>query len=404
MFLLSGEMRSEFLATPELVRLCMPINKDGEPALLIKATTLTLKYLLHLRKFSLYVDYILPEGMILYAVKVDDDVNSPAVLWSIVETDNEKIALESLLNCGSCEVFLFNEGAINTNGARVRFEIKNRTSVSHALKVGPVKRRKYEECVVQCRKRLDAIYDEKYERAGTFQSESGIEWNSYQIDYVTNQNSVSRLDILNENEGKQQEILAVFFTDQLSISGATHGPIIHEDRGPREFTDILFGYEGGCFLIESKTLSIFERSTLPDRSKLKKNTLKNVNKAISQLKGTCRNLRSGLRITTSQGVEISLDKKWYPHCIILVPDLSLLHGSEDLGGQFIREFLEESEAYLHILDLVELLRSVQHAEIFAKNSKMGLPPIKCFDAALLMRWEYATKNPTPHFNFLFRMP
>jgi hypothetical protein len=172
--------------------------------------------------------------------------------------------------------------------------------------------------------------------------------------------------------------------------------------GVRELTDVLFSYAGGTFLIESKTLSVLDRSELPNRAKLKESVLKNISKALSQLPGACRNVRRGLKITNPKREEVQVERTLPIHCVVLVPDLSLLDESDGLGGDFLEKFLNENGAYLHFLDPAALLRSVQHAHMLSKNSEMGMPPIMTFDAALMIRWKEAVKHATPDVDLLFR--
>jgi hypothetical protein len=232
---------------------------------------------------------------------------------------------------------------------------------------------------------------------------SDCKWQPIRNYYITNQLQHSVLDLVNGDEGDQQETLALWLTDALSITGAIQKPQVHEASGARELTDVLFSYLGGCFLIESKTLCVLDRSELPDRAKLKKNVLKNIRKALSQLPGACRNIKRGLRITNPRGEEVIVERSLPIHCVVLVPDLGLLDESDGLGGDFVKDFLKENGAYLHLLDPDALLRSVQHAYMFSKKSKVGMPPIMGFDGALMLRWEEAIKHATPHIDLLMRM-
>ena len=228
-------------------------------------------------------------------------------------------------------------------------------------------------------------------------------WEAYKSDYFSNGLARSQLDLVNGCEGEQQEILAHWLTDSLSLNGSVISPIVYEEKGPRELTDIFWSYERGCFLIESKTLSIFNRPQLPDRRRLKQNLSKGISKATSQLKGACKNLKRGLKVTGPGNEEIFFDRSPSNHCIILVPDLSLLGIEDGLGGDYLKEFSKECGSYLHILDLAALMRSVQHAHMLSENSKIGLHPTETFDAALLLRWDRAILAETPNIDFTMRV-
>lgn len=402
MFLLSDKMRREFLAVPQLVRLVLPDNADTGAALLIKASSLTLKYLVRLKTFTFLAAGVGGEGHVLYGVKVDDDVDHPAVFWSLAETENELLALRLITERQESAVFLFNEGAINVCSTRTVFDAtKTQTTGSLGgvkLAVG-ADLQHLRDAVGSM---LESAHKQRYENLLTYLPASPCSWQVIRNYYITNQMDRSVLDLVNGDEGDQQEALAVWLTDSLSIRGATQKPQIHEVSGVRELTDVLFSYAGGTFLIESKTLSVSDRSELPNRAKLKKNVLKNISKALSQLPGACRNVRRGLKITNPKGEEVQVERTLPIHCVVLVPDLSLLDESDGLAGDFLEKFLNENGAYLHFLDPAALLRSVQHAHILSKNSEMGMPPIMTFDAALMIRWKEAVKHATPDVDLLFR--
>src|SRR5450756_1115231 len=93
--MLAKHLRSEFLAVPTLVRFDMARGQEGlEPTLLIKADSLSLKYLLRRQSFRLVVTRIGRE--LAYAVEIPDDPKNPAMTWSLAERRNETTALETL--------------------------------------------------------------------------------------------------------------------------------------------------------------------------------------------------------------------------------------------------------------------------------------------------------------------
>ena len=84
---LSARHRSEFLAVPALARLTMAHGQDGlETTLLIKASNLTLKYLVRMKRLRMA---LLRAGTdaLGYGVEVQDDPAHPALLWSLLEHD-----------------------------------------------------------------------------------------------------------------------------------------------------------------------------------------------------------------------------------------------------------------------------------------------------------------------------
>jgi hypothetical protein len=135
----------------------------------------------------------------------------------------------------------------------------------------------------------------------------------------------------------------------------------------RELTDVLLSYSGGTFIFESKTLTLLNRSELPDRTKLSKNVLSSVKKGFNQLKGAARQIRDGTRIYDTDGREHEVERSQPIHAIILVPDLRLL--PPQFGFDMMVEFAKATQGYLHILDPSELLRIVQTAEQLVRRSE-----------------------------------
>src|SRR5436309_698936 len=112
MHLLAAHYRSEFLATPQLIRFDYAEGQYGaEPTLLVKASTLLLKYIVQGVRMQLAFSRL--GDRLLYALRVIDDEKKPAILWSSLERDAEKAALNALAQGESCQVFLFNELAVN---------------------------------------------------------------------------------------------------------------------------------------------------------------------------------------------------------------------------------------------------------------------------------------------------
>lgn len=112
MHLLAAHYQSEFLATPSLVRLDYVQGKDGlEPTLLIKASTLLLKYIL--LKISMKLHFVQIGRRLLYCLEVGDNDLKPAMIWSVLEREEEKSALVALSRGEVCQIFLFNELAVN---------------------------------------------------------------------------------------------------------------------------------------------------------------------------------------------------------------------------------------------------------------------------------------------------
>ncbi len=80
--------------------------------MLIKTSTLTLKYLATLRSFRMCL-FRLNGGQLGYGLEVPDDSEAPGTLWSLVGFEEEFDALRKSLTQATAFVYLYNELAIN---------------------------------------------------------------------------------------------------------------------------------------------------------------------------------------------------------------------------------------------------------------------------------------------------
>lgn len=402
MHILSDRNRSEFLAVPQLVRFTVADGSDGrEATLLIKSSTLTLKYLLRLKRFRLMLMRI-SERWAAYCIQIEDDPDHPATLWCLLEYADEREALATLSKQPRCFVFLFNELAINVAWAEINIDLSDEVSQT-IVNLADLHPPSETEAADDVSAKIESLYGNGFRENG-----NGIaktlqvsEWNPMRSHYITNRVSSSLVAITDADDGGQQEELALWLIDNLQPAGAVKSPQIHEPKA-RELSDLLLSHEHGAFLIESKTLSIIARAALPNRAKLTRDIVKHLQKATSQLIGGVKNLRRGHRITDLDGRDIEVERTKPPHVIVLVPDLSLLSSATEFGGNFIRKSSAETGGFLHILDLSELLRVVQAAEMISRNST-NVSPIMAFDYYLMKRAEHALNSKTPYFEVLLRL-
>lgn len=383
MHILAAHYRSEFLATPQLIRFDYAEGRDGaEPTFLVKASTLLLKYIVQGVRMQLAFSRL--GDRLLYALKVIDDEEAPAILWSILELDAEKAAINALAQGENCQVFLFNELALNV--AWTSFPITAGTNLREiivATATGPADH-------VALKSEASAVLD-RFHNEATWDSDMVVfdlptttEWKPFHNHFITSHASSSAVDLFNRDEGGQQEQLAVWLTDSLHPLGVHHGPEIPKGSGFRELTDLLLSYQYGSILIESKTLKIFERKPLPNRTKLAHDVSGHVKKAINQLRGGIRRLKDGTPVKSKAGVLLDIERTQPIHGITLIPDLDLIEDREIYGLQLIQEFTRDTGGFIHLLDIAELLRIVQAAEMIAARGTTTTP-MMAFDYYLIER-------------------
>jgi hypothetical protein len=227
------------------------------------------------------------------------------------------------------------------------------------------------------------------------------DWKAVHNHFITASASSSLIDLFDSDEGNQQEQLGVWLTDNLQPFGVHHSPQIPKGAGTRELTDILLSHEFGAVLIESKTLSVLARERLPDRAKLKRDVAAHIGKAFDQLRGAIRKLKSGVQVTSPTGDTLTIEREKPAHAIVLIPDLELVEDQAAYGIEFIREFMTATGGFPHLLDISELLRVVQAAEMIAARGTTTTP-IMAFDYYLTERAEKAVNAGTLCIEVLLR--
>ena len=363
--------------------------------LLIKATTHTLKYFIRLRTFRLLFWKSETSRHLWYGVQIADDPASPGTLWSIAQSEEELTAIFRLFDTAEVSVFLFNEERLNVASARikVRFTEPERIGIIADAKPAPDGASKLSHGFIDSL--LAPGSSVKLLEANPAGS---CEWIEVQSKLITQRLTQCELSMITGEEGDQQELLAEWLVDALGGPAAVRNPLVYEQQGPRELSDLLLSYEYGCFLLESKALAIIARDLMPDRATLRRNVLKQVNTAVSQLTGACANIRRGLRVADKEGRDLVLTRDQPIHCMVLVPDLSLIGDCDILVPKLTLSILKKAKGFLNLLDPIELRRLVHNAGFMAMNSK-ALTPIMAFDGILLKRCELAGKQTTADFRF-----
>ena len=394
MHILANHIRNEFMAVPELVRICMSRGVSGmEPTLLIKSNTLRLKYLIQQQRIRLGFCRV-GDDWLAYYVEINDGDDDPVSLWSVAQDVDELDALRSMSKSSRCVVHLFNELALNQASTETDIQIDADTiDLFDATVLYPNRKEPPSDVV-------DKLFENNSSPGLTVEFE--IEnWNPVSSTYITNAAGSSFLSLFDENEGNQQEQLGVWLADTLVPKGVIRNPYVEEPKAARELTDLLLTYEYGSFLFESKTLAITARGRLPKRSKLSTNLHSGVRKALSQLSGGVRNLKRGYRVVDGAGVEIEVERDQPVHAIIIVPDLSLLSSFPDYQ-KTIAGFMEKTGGFVHILDVRELMRVVQAAtEISSMGKKTTM--LMAFDFYLIERAKYSLEQESPDFSVLLRV-
>lgn len=402
MHLLSRHNRSEFLACPQLIRFDYARGQDGfEPTLLIKGSTLLLKYIA--LSVPMQLAFAMIDSRLLYALKVHDDGDHGGIIWSVAERAEEINAVRGLARGEPLVGFLFNELAVNVAWNNLpKFGPLDRLAAyadRAALEV-------VDELAIKSlgKPLLESLHNctESNDEWLILNIEGKSDWKPLYNHFITARASSSLIDLFDTNEGHQQEQIGIWLTDNLQPTGAYHSPQIPRGKGTRELTDLLLSHEFGATLIESKTLSVLARERLSDRAKLKRDVTSHVDKAFGQLRGAIRALKSGVPVTSPTGDVLSVEREKPAHALVLIPDLDLIETRDVYGPKFIREFVAATGGFPHLLDISELLRVVQAAEMIVTKSNT-LTPMMAFDYYLMQRIEKAVEAGTLCIEILLRL-
>ena len=404
MHLPSKNNYDEKLSTPGMLRFAIASGavSDREATLIVKASSLMIKFLITNVHLRLIFFRLLPDNILLYAIEVHDTPGDPAIIWSVAETPDEIEAIYKLFQGEYLALELFNKACANVASSEPKFVLIKSPPPGFLENIALVTGGSQ-----SLRPRVEAFFRSLESPSSAcadivlVADNNELTWKQMAINLYTNSHEISEFRIVDGREGDQQEHLAVWLSDNLSTSGAYKGPIVHEESKPRDLTDVLLAYSNGVFLFESKAVSIFDKVRGTNRDKLKKLSKKGIKKAINQLPGACKNIVNGLRITTSSGCDIALPRDIPIHCVVLISDIELIADDKAFGGSAIREFAKLTGHMLHIVDPDALMGLVINA-IGLSRSSQTISQIMAFDAILAKRWECSLDLDTAFFRFTMR--
>jgi hypothetical protein len=89
------------------------------------------------------------------------------------------------------------------------------------------------------------------------------------------------------------------------------------------------------------------------------------------------------------------------HAIVLVPELDLVDDHDAYGIDFMTDFMDATGGFAHLLDIAELLRIVQAAEMIAVRGETTTP-MMAFDYYLMERAKKAADAGTLCIHVLLR--
>ena len=106
-------------------------------------------------------------------------------------------------------------------------------------------------------------------------------------------------------------------------------------------------------------------------------------------------------MTSKDGIQLNVERTLPVHGIVLIPDLDLIDDLETYGLELIKDFMENTGSFLHLLDIAELLRIVQAAEMISAQGT-NTTQMMAFDYYLIERAKKAYEAGTLCIEVLFR--
>ena len=199
---------------------------------------------------------------------------------------------------------------------------------------------------------------------------SANQW-EFSVNHFVGARERGQLALGTQDDGLSVEAVAWFSLDSVFPGGLLRNPIVEEGNGAeRELTDVLAFYQYGHFLIEAKALSESGEGFRRSHQRKILTAQKHTRKAISQLVGASKAIRSGRTIKSESGAKVNFDRDKPPHCIVLLAELQHEGDWNDIV-QLMAEGMDVTGGFFHVLDLRELILLLKgsngKAELFDNN-------------------------------------
>jgi hypothetical protein len=166
-------------------------------------------------------------------------------------------------------------------------------------------------------------------------------------------NERNKLNITDNDEGDLLEKQTWAVLESVFLTSLYRQPRINDKQGFRELTDVLAYHEYGCFLFETKALSVLNLEKERNMDRKVSGLKKQIAKGIDQMKGTAKKVASGVVIYDQKGGVIDFDRTIVPHCIVLVSELLPFGNWTEIENKMISA-MKEQRMCLNVMDLREL--------------------------------------------------
>ena len=309
-----------------------------------------------------------PSSPILVScVQIYDDKDNAMMVLTAHINKNEHTIISKILNRESTPLFLYDElnrniGWADSSWNSCTDKITQLISSSQPLYTG-----------VSTKDVQSALDNLQISLDPTIVISSATQINFEQIDLVSQSFSAINIygysvndhghmfNALSEDEGggfeqSAWQLLENLFDYHLYKSPQT----ISQTKQKRELTDIFGFSDIGIFLFETKVSAVINTSPQRSTQRRAKNIESQIKKALDQLCGAVRVIKSSQNIVSQSGVQLNFDRQLIPHGVVviseMIPTVNWLYIAQILMKKSL-----ESSAMLHILDLEELRYLISHS-------------------------------------------
>lgn len=337
-------------------------KEDDTFVLIIKLPLNSCKALVHgCRTQVLFgIDQSTDQPIVHSGIRIYDDLEKPLLLTGAHRHIDENENLQKILDKGSCAVVLYSELGLPLVYSQVHLD---QTKSQEFLKLLGNTDRLYSGGFTDRIKRSLDSFDYSIDNTREFENAYQIDvivtdckfqkWNHPEAHFVgVSDHAITR--ITDDQEGGTLEKHIWFSLENVFPFEIFLGPKFKTKSGEKEVTDILAHHDLGIFLIEAKSLSIFDGGIEKSMNRKVLSLQKHIKKGINQLIGATENMKQGTKFYDSKGEPIVFDRNIVPHCIVLVSEIFDFGHWNEIENLIMKVMIEK-EIYLHVFDLRELV-------------------------------------------------
>ena len=355
-------------------------------------------------KCSLIISVIEVEQVqILYVgLQIEDEVDTPITVFGPFADEGEQLLIEKILTYQSVKLYFFNELSIPVLGAICSFDNSQSKKVLVALKKTNPYYLGMPNDTINSSLELSQVIDLASDifQKDIYSSENGkplmalfkhltplsLTISEPIPNYVITTGSTTKTMLSDNDEGGGQEQSIYALIACIYPNYTFHSPEIEKGTLKRELTDIIgFDFESKTIcLVESKAMYVLGIEMNRSGKRRVASVIKQINKALDQLKGAIKKIRLGEDIFNKEGQTIIVPERntSFIHAIILISEMYFLIDWCEIADIILKSSEQDQyKALFHVLDLQEL----QYLVNYSKDAKV-------FNSLLMQRWVEVKKR------------